>query len=320
MSSPALRHGRPAAPGTPTSSGNTASGNTAWWLLKETFNEWSEDKVPRLGAALAFYTALSIAPLVVLLLSIAAFFFGEEAARGQIQGQMQSLVGSQAAAAVEDIIAGGDEPKEGLIASVLGAITLLFGASGVFGQLQDSLNTVWDVRPKPGRGIWQVVRDRFFSFAMVLGIAFLLLVSLVISAALTAFGTLLDRLPAGLHFLSHAVHLGVSFVVFTLLFAAMFKWVPDVKIQWRDTWLGAAITAALFMLGKFAIGLYLGHSAMASSYGLAGSLVVLLVWVYYSSQILFLGAEFTQVYANRFGDRIEPTENAERISETLNAK
>jgi membrane protein len=179
--------------------------------------------------------------------------------------------------------------------------------------LQQSLNTIWEVQPKPGRGVWGFLRDRFLSFTMVLGVAFLLFGSLVISAALATFGTLLDRLPDSLHWLSQALNFAVLFGVITLLFAMMFKILPDVKIAWRDVWLGAAITAALFTIGKFAIGLYLGYSSTASSYGVAGSFVVLLVWVYYSAQIFF-GAEFTREYANTYGTRIEPTEDAEPVT------
>ena len=246
--------------------------------------------------------------------------FGEDAARGEIQHQMQSMVGDEGAKAIEEMIAGANKPTTGTVATVLSVITLLFGASGVFGQLQQSLNTIWEVQPKPGRGIMGMIRDRFLSFAMVFGIAFLLLVSLIISAAMASLATVMDRLPDSLHWLSQAVHFGISFAVITLLFAMMFKYLPDMKIAWGDLWLGAGITAALFTIGKFAIGLYLGHSSMASSYGVAGSFVVLLVWVYYSAQILFFGAEFTQVYANQFGSRIIPCENAEPVTEEARAQ
>jgi membrane protein len=291
-----------------------------WSLIKQTLAEWNEDKVPQLGAALAFYTALSIAPLLVISLAIAAMIFGEDAARGEIQNQMQSMVGDEGAKAIEEMIASANKPTTGTVATVLSVITLLFGASGVFGQLQQSLNTIWEVQPKPGRGVIGMIRDRFLSFAMVFGIIFLLLVSLIISAVMASLATVMDRMPDSLHWLSQAVHVGVSFAVITLLFAMMFKYLPDVKIAWTDVWLGAAITAALFTIGKFAIGLYLGHSSMASSYGVAGSFVVLLVWVYYSAQILFLGAEFTQVYANQFGSRIIPSDNAEPVTEESRAQ
>jgi membrane protein len=289
--------------------------HSAWTMLRQTFTEWSEDRAPQLGAALAFYTAISIAPLLVISLAIASLFFGEEAARGEVQNQMQSMVGDQGAQAVEEMITNASKPETGTLAAILGVLTLLFGASGVFGELQQSLNIIWDVERRPGRGIWGAIKDRFFSIVMVFGIAFLLLVSLVLSAALTAMGTLTDQLPDSLHWLGQGLHLGASFILITLLFAMLFKYVPDVKIAWRDVWLGAVVTAALFTVGKFAIGLYLGHSSMASSYGLAGSFVVLLVWVYYSAQILFFGAELTQVYANRYGSRIVPAENAQLADE-----
>jgi membrane protein len=296
---------------------NRSMGNrfgNMWSLLRQTVLNWFDDKAPQLGAALAFYTALSIAPLLVISLGIAAFVFGHEAARGGVQDQMQFLVGDQGAKAIEEMIANANNPGKGVFATSLSLIILLFGASGVFGQLQQSLNAIWKVQPKAGRGILGIVRDRFLSFVMVLGSAFLLLVSLLLSAALASLETLTNRLPESLYWVSQLLHAGVSFILITLLFAMMYKYLPDVKIAWRDVWLGAIITALLFTIGKFAIGLYLGHSSMASSYGVAGSFVVLLVWVYYSAQILFLGAEFTQVHAIRYGRRIVPAENAEPIA------
>ena len=246
--------------------------------------------------------------------------FGEDAARGEIQHQMNSLVGDEGSKAIEDMIASANEPATGAIATALSVITLLLGASGVFGQIQQSLNTIWEVQPKSGRGIVGMVRDRFLSLAMVFGIAFLLLVSLIISAALATLTSVLDYLPDALQWLGQAVEFAVSFAVISFLFAMMFKYLPDVKIAWKDVWLGAVITAGLFSVGKSAIGLYLGHSSMASSYGVAGSFVVLLVWVYYSAQILFFGAEFTQVYANKYGSRIVPSENAEPVTEEARAQ
>lgn len=291
-----------------------------WPLLKQTVSEWTEDKVPRLGASLAFYTALSIAPLLVISLRAASLVFGDEAGRGELESQFQALIGDEGAKAVQAMIAGGDRPTEGTVATLLGAGMLVFGASGVFVQLQDCLNTIWEVRPKPGRGFLGIVRDRVFSFAMVLGVAFLLLVSLAVTTALAALGAVFDNLPAGLQFVGVAVNFGVSLAVVTVLFALMFKYVPDVKVAWRDVWLGALLTAVLFTLGKLGIGLYLGRGTLASAYGVAGSFVVLLVWVYYSAQILFFGAEFTQVYANRFGSRIVPAENAEPVTERAKAQ
>jgi membrane protein len=284
-------------------------------MLRQTVFDWIDDKAPQLGAALAFYTALSIAPLLVISLGIAALVFGEEAARGGVQDQMQFLVGDQGAKAIEEMISSANDTGKGVVATGLSLVILLVGASGVFGQLQQSLNVIWKVQPKAGRGIVGIVRDRFLSVVMVLGSAFLLLVSLLLSAALSSLESVTTSLPESMLWISQLLHIGVSFVVITLLFAMMFKYLPDAKIAWQDVWLGATITAVLFTVGKFAIGLYLGHSSMASSYGVAGSFVVLLVWVYYSAQILFLGAEFTQVHASERGRRIIPAENAEPTGE-----
>lgn len=284
-------------------------------LLKETFNEWNEDKASRLAAALAYYTIFSLAPLLVIVIAIAGAVFGEEAARNQIVGQIQGLVGQQGAEAVQAMILNASKPGSGLIASIVGVVALLFGASGLFGQLQDALNTIWEVTPKPDRGLKGIIQDRFFSFTMVLGTGFLLLVSLVLSAALAAFGNYFGHLMPGMAELWQFVNFAVSFGVITLLFALIYRVLPDAKVAWGDVWIGAAVTALLFTIGRLLIGLYLGSSAIGSAYGAAGSLVVVLVWVYYSAQILLFGAEFTQVYATRYGSHIEPTKNAMRVTE-----
>jgi membrane protein len=222
------------------------------------------------------------------------------------------MVGEQGGHAIKAMIQGADKPGEGILGSALGVIMLLVGAAGLFSGLQDALNTIWGVQPKPGRGIWGIVRERFLSFSMVLGCAFLLLVSLVVSAALAAVVQLLGDWQAGI--LGHVLNEVVSLVVITLLFAMIFRFLPDAKIAWRDVWLGAVLTALLFEVGKFLIGLYLGHSSIASSYGAAGSLAVLLVWLYYSSQIFLFGAELTKAYADRFGSRIVPAPNAVAVT------
>jgi membrane protein len=282
-----------------------------WQLVKQTGQKWSNDRIPQLGAALAFYTALSIAPLLVICLGLVALVFGDEAAHGEISSQMKTLIGDKGAEAIEQMIASANRPASGVTATALGIVTLLFGASGVFGELQQSLNIIWDVQAKAGKGLMGLIRDRFFSFVMVLGVAFLLLVSLVLSALLAALGKVFSQLPESVSWLAQGLNFAVSFIVITLLFAMIFKILPDAKIAWRHVWLGASLTALLFTVGKFLIGLYLGHSSMASSYGVAGSFVVLLVWVYYSSQILYLGAAITKVYADQTGARILPLENAE---------
>lgn len=282
----------------------------AWTILKETGSDWSEDNATRLAAALAYYTVLSIAPLLVLAVSVAGLVFGEEAAKGQIASELAAVVGPQAGEGIETVLTHAKSPEEGTLGSIIGVIVLFFGASGVFGELQSSLNTIWEVAPKPGRGIWGVLRQRFFSFTMVLGVAFLLLVSLVLSAVLAGIGDMLSSSLPGGAALWQVVNFVVSMAVITVLFALLFKAVPDANVQWKDVWIGAVFTAVLFVIGKFALGLYLGRASVASPYGAAGSLIVLVIWVYYAAQILFLGAEFTQVYARHRGSRIEPSKNA----------
>jgi membrane protein len=286
-----------------------------WTLLRKTVQEWSEDKASRLAAALSYYTIFSLAPLLVIVISIAGLVFGEDAAQQQLVGQIEGLVGEEGAFAVQEMIAGASQTRDNVLAAVIGFIVLLFGAAGVFGQLQDALNTIWEVQPKDSRGILELIKDRFISFGMVLGIGFLLLVSLVVSAGLAALSNFLVGLLPAYEIIMQIISFVVSFAIVSLLFALLFKYLPDVKVAWKDVWLGAIVTALLFTIGKELIGLYLGRSAVASTYGAAGSLVVLLLWIYYSGQILFFGGEFTQVYANMFGSRIVPAEGATFISE-----
>lgn len=291
-----------------------------WSLLKETGEDFVEDNATRLAAALAYYTLLSLAPLVVLALAIAGLVVDQEATRDQLSNELGAVVGSSGADAVRAIVDSAKTPSAGIVSSVLGMIVLLFGASGVFGELQGALNTIWEVAPKPGRGIWGTVRDRLFSFAMVMGVAFLLLVSLVLSTALAAVGRFLESSLPGGEAVWQVLNFLLSFAVVSALFAVTFKVVPDVEMKWRDVWIGALVTAFLFSVGKFLIGLYLGKSSVASSYGAAGSLVLLVIWVYYSSLILFAGAEFTQVYARHYGSKIKPSENAVPLTEQARAQ
>ncbi|MCW5851091.1 MAG: YihY/virulence factor BrkB family protein [Anaerolineae bacterium] len=286
------------------------SGKDIVSLLKETYQEFNEDKVPRLGAALAYYTLFSLAPLLVVVIAIAGLAFGEEAARGQIEGAMGGLVGQQGAEAIQAMIKGASHPASGILATILGLVTLLLGASGVFGELQDALNTIWEVTEKPAKGIVSMLRKRFFSFGLVVGTGFLLLVSMVITAGLQAFGKVLAGFMPGGDLFLEVLNFVISLAVTTLLFALIYKVLPDAKIAWRDVWTGAFVTAILFSIGRIAIGIYLGRSATASTYGAAGSLVIVVLWIYYSAQILFFGAEFTQVYANRFGSRVQPAPDA----------
>lgn len=287
-------------------------------LLKDATFAWWEHKVPRLGAALAYYTIFSLGPLMLIIIAIAGQVFGEEAAQGQIVQQIQGLVGEEGAKAIEAMLISARKPSAGIVATVLGVVMLLFGASGVFGQLQDALNTIWGVTPKPGRGLWGFLKDRFLSFAMVVGIAFLLLVSLVVTAALSALGTLFGEWGASVG--GQAANFVISFGVITFLFAMIFKVLPDVRLAWRDVWVGAALTSLLFTIGKLLIGLYLGRSSTASAFGAAGSLVVLLIWIYYSAQILFFGAEFTRAYAAKRGSRVTATPNAVPITKEAQAR
>jgi membrane protein len=284
--------------------------NAVWGLLKETANAWDEDNVARLAASLAYYTLLSIAPLIILAVAVTGLAFGEEAARQHISGELSSVVGGGAAVAIQSIAQNARTPGTGVVSIIVGLVVLLFGASGVFGELQSALNTVWGVAPKPGRGIWGLVKDRFFSFTLVVGVAFLLLVSLIVSAALTWLGEVFASALPGGAFVWQVLNFCISLGVVTALFALMFKKLPDVQIRWRDVWVGAAVTAGLFTLGKFGLGLYLGSAGVSSAYGAAGSIVALVIWVYYSAQVLLVGAEFTEAYARHFGSSIRPDEEA----------
>ena len=281
-----------------------------WRLMKDAASDWSRDRAPRLGAALAYYTVFSLVPFLVVVIAVIGLVFGEVAAQSAILSQIAEFVGEQTAAAIKDMIQRADQPSTGLFATAVAVATLLIGASGVFGQLQDALNTVWGVEPKEGRGVWGFIKDRFFSFVAVLGTGFLLLVSLILSSALSALGKWFNGLLPLPEIVLQVMNFAVSFVIITGLFALIFKVLPDAKVAWRDVWIGAALTSALFTIGKFALGVYLGKSNVASAYGAAGSLVLVLLWVYYSAQILLYGAEFTQVYANRVGERIVPTPDA----------
>ena len=281
-----------------------------WGILKQTGTDWSTDNATRLSASLAYYTVLSLAPMLVLGVSVAGIVFGEEAARGQIADELASVVGPEAGKGIQTLLSNARSPDQGIIGSVIGIVVLLFGASGVFGELQSSLNEIWKVEPKPGRGVWGFIQQRFFSFSCVLGVAFLLLVSLVVSAVLTGVGSAFSHALPGGAWLWQVVNFVLSLAIITGLFALIFKVVPDVQIAWRDVWMGAFVTALLFSLGKFGLGLYLGRASVSSPYGAAGSLVVLVIWVYYAAQILFMGAEFTQVYAAHRGARIEPSAHA----------
>lgn len=280
-------------------------------ILKLTYQDWKEDNASRLAAALAYYTVFSLAPMLAIVITITGLLGQSEAARVQILSQVQSLIGPEGADFVANLLADTGSPAEGIVALLLGILTLLFGALGVFNELHTSLNIIWNIKVEKTKGFLQSIKklliDRFLSFAMILAIGFLLLVSLVVTAALSATQeTLGNALPFS-EFFMQIVNLAISVGVITILFALMFKFLPDAEIAWHDAWIGAFITSVLFSLGKAAIGIYLGNSAVGSTFGAAGSLVLLLLWIYYSAQILFFGAEFTQVYANQYGSKIAPT-------------
>lgn len=285
------------------------------YLIKATAKGFSSDKATRLGAALAYYSVFSIGPLLMIVIAIAGLVFGEEAVRGELFGQLRGLIGDQGAQITQTMVqAAAAKPRTGTVASIVGAITLLIGATGVITQLKDSLNTIWKVQPKPGAGLRYFVKTYIVSLAAILGIGFLLMVSLVLSASLAAIG----KFAAGLLPIPESVlqlaNVGISFAVITMLFAFMFKFLPDVKLRWSDVWLGAALTSLLFSIGKLGIGVYLGKQSIGSTYGAAGSLVVLLIWIYYSSLIFFIGAELTEVYTRWAGKTVRPTPEVQPLT------
>ena len=289
-------------------------------LIKETYAEWSDDNALRLSASLAYYALFSLAPLFIIILSIAGLVFGKDAARGDIATQIQELAGQQAAQAIQNVLQSTATKSTSLLATAIGLVVLLFGASGVFGELKDALNLIWGVSVKPGRPFSTLIRQRFLSFTMVLGIGFLLVVSLVISAVVAAVSKYMsDRilLPTGVW---HVADLLTSFGIVTVLFAMIFKILPNVRIGWWDVAIGAVGTAFLFTVGKYLIGLYLGTSSTASYYGAAGSAIIILLWVYYSTCILLFGAEFTKVYARKFGSGIVPDSRAVLSLDVLRAR
>ena len=279
-------------------------------LLKLSYQDWKEDKASRLSAALAYYTIFSLAPMLLIIIAVTGLFWSQDVVQSQVLNQIEGLVGAEGRTFVSDLLTSASNPAKDILATIVGIITLLFGALGVFNELHNALNTIWEVKEEETTGfvesVKKVIFGRFLSFTMILGIGFLLLVSLVISAGLSAVQeTIGNAIPVS-EILLQIVNLVISVGVITVLFAMIFKLLPDAEIAWRDVWLGAFVTALLFSLGKFLIGIYLGNSSVGSSFGAAGSLVLLLLWIYYSAQILLFGAEFTQVYANQFGSKIVP--------------
>ena len=269
-----------------------------WPLFRTAVTQWIAHKDARLGAALAYYSIFSLGPLIIIAIAIAGFFFGQELVRGEVLNNLKGMLGDTGVQAVEGML-GADKAKDGIVATIIGIATLIFAAVGVVVQLKDALNTVWEVKTPPGKGIWGFARTYVLSFAGVLSLGFLLLISMLVTTALAAGSKYLA--PFLPEVALQAVSFAVSFAVITLLFAMMFKWLPDADVSWRDVWLGAAVTAFLFELGKFLIGLYIGKQGLESTYGAAASIVVVLIWVYYSAQIVLFGAEFTNVHAKQYG-------------------
>jgi membrane protein len=273
-----------------------------WPLVKAAAAAWVADYAPSMGAALSYYSVFSLAPLLLIVISIAGLVFGQDAVRGEVFGQLQGLLGAETAVAIEGLLASVSRPAEGMASTAIGTVLLLIGATSVFGELQDALDRIWraPARDRSG-GLWGLVRARLLSFGMILGIAFLLMVSLVFSAVLAALGKWWSGAFGDWALLARMVDLIVGFVMTTGVFAMIYKIMPRVSVTWRDVWLGAIVTALLFTVGRFLIGMYIGRSALASGFGAAGSLIVVFVWVYYSAQIFLLGAEFTWIYARTYG-------------------
>jgi len=279
-------------------------------LSKAAFTSWQSDYAPSMGAALSYYTVFSIAPLLVIVIAVAGLVFGQEAAHADIMEQAGGLLGENGAKAIEGMLASAQKPKEGTLASLLGILAMIVGATTVFAELESNLNRIWKVETQRVSGLWHFIRTRLLSIGMVLAIGFLLIVSLVVSSAIAVWGKYWSGWFEGMELLLHIVNFVVSVGVITVLFALIYRFLPRIAIGWGDVWMGALVTSLLFSFGKFLIGLYVGKSGVESSYGAAGALVVLLVWVYYSSQIFLLGAEFTKVYAQHHGSQKKSSQPA----------
>jgi membrane protein len=286
-------------------------------ILKDTFTGFTDDKALKFSAALSYYTVFSLAPLLLLLISLVGLFFGREAVQGQLFGEMNGMIGNEAALQVQEMIKNMELKGESTWAIIIGAITLIIGATTVFGEIQDSINIIWRVKAKPKRGWLKLIKDRLLSSSLIAGLGFLLIVSLIVNGALKAMNDwLIGYFPDVTVIVFNAVNVVISFIVITVLFGIIFKVLPDVKIAWKDVRTGAFFTACLFMLGRYLIGLYIETTGTASAYGAAGSLIIILVWVYYTAAIMYLGAEFTRVYADHIGLRIQPADYAVYVEQT----
>lgn len=282
-----------------------------WSFFKEIYDEWAQDDVVQIAAALAYYAAFAIAPLLVIAIVIAGLVFGQEAVEGQLVDQLGGFVGDSSARVIQRMIASAYQTSAGIVATVIGIGTLLFASSRLFFQLKKGLNDMWGADTYIEQGIWRQIKQRFFSVVMVLGTGFLLLVSLIVSSLITAAVSYFRNLVEGLDFLWQVINFATGLSVTTLIFAMIYRYVPDVRVAWKDVIIGSLFTALLFTIGQFLLGIYLARGTFSSTYGAAGSFLVILLWVYCSAQILLLGAEFTQVYARRYGSRIRPPKDAE---------
>jgi membrane protein len=289
-------------------------------VLKKTFSKLNEHNPFNISTTIAYYAIFSMPGLLVIIVNVAGYFFGTDAVTNQISTQIGGLVGGDAAKDIQGIIANASMAKDSTLATVLGVVTLIFGATGVFYQVQQILNEIWEVKPKPKQKIMRLIKDRLFSFGLILIVGFLLLISLVLSAALSAVSDWVSAyISDALTVLFHALDMIISTAVITVLFAAIYKFLPDAKVKWRDVWIGALLTAVLFVIAKFALGLYFGKSNPASTYGAAGSVILIMLWVSYAGIILLFGAEFTKVYADAHGEAIEPNSNAEYVNKPTTA-
>ncbi|UPK70090.1 YihY/virulence factor BrkB family protein [Chitinophaga filiformis] len=289
---------------------------TIWLILKQTFHDFMDDKVLKLSAALSYYTIFSIAPMLIVIITLCDVFLGKEAIEGSIYGQIKSMVGGQAALQIQEMIKNAALSGDSGWATIVGIVTLVIGATSVFGEIQDSINFIWQLKAKPKNGLLKMLLNRLLSFSIVISLGFILMVSLALNGIIALFSNQLAVFfPQVTIVLVYIINLVLTFVVISILFAIIFKVLPDAKVQWKHVIIGAVTTAILFMIGKFAIGLYLGSSKVGTAYGAAGSIVIILLWVYYSAIILYFGAEFTQVYVQHFGGRIRPNEYAVYVKE-----
>lgn len=289
-----------------------------WYLLKTTFNEFMEDNAIKLSASLSYYTIFALPPLMIIIITLCGFFFGKDAVTGQLYGQINGLVGSDAAVQIQNAIKNVELSDSNVFATVFGAIMLLIGASGVFAEIQSSINFIWGLRAKPDKGIKKFIQNRLMSFSMIVSVGFLLIVSLLVNSVMDLLsGRLKLYFPESTVYLFYGLNILIVFLIITLLFAIIFKTLPDGNIKWKDAFIGASSTSILFMIGKFAIGFYLGSSTVATVYGAAGSVIIILLWVYYSAIILYFGAEYTKVYAKAFGGSISPNEYSVEIQKEV---